>query len=217
MPNRRDLSHVGVATTRQEQKERTRQAILAAALELTSEQGFAGLSLRQVAREVGFVPTAFYRHFDSMEQLGLALVEQSFVPLRHMLRDARRDPASYDDVISASAQLLHRVVLANRSRFVFIARERFGGVAAVRAAIRHELQLFVTDLTTDLERFAQLQHWSADDVQMAARLFVNLMVSTAERLVETPAEAVREQEQIVTDVTRQMRLIVIGFAGWRQR
>jgi len=48
-------------------------------------------------------------------------------------------------------------------------------------------------------------------------LFVNLMVSTAERLVETPAEAVREQEQIVTDGTRQMRLIVIGFAGWRPR
>ena len=51
------------------------------------------LSLRQVAKEVGIVPTAFYRHFDSIEDLGLALVEESFASLREMLRDVRRsDP-----------------------------------------------------------------------------------------------------------------------------
>ena len=61
--------------TRGERKERTRRAILDAALELSEEQTFAALSLRQVAREVGIVPTAFYRHFASLDDLGLALVE----------------------------------------------------------------------------------------------------------------------------------------------
>ena len=36
-------------------------------------QSFSSISLRQVTREVGVVPTAFYRHFDDMESLGRAL------------------------------------------------------------------------------------------------------------------------------------------------
>ncbi len=79
-------------TSRQAQKERTREAILAAALELSQTQGFAQTSLRQVARQAGVVPTAFYRHFAAMDELGLALVEQSFGTLRAMIRDAQRDP-----------------------------------------------------------------------------------------------------------------------------
>ena len=40
------------------------------------------------------MPTAFYRHFASLEELGLALVDESFASLRAMLRDVRRgDPA----------------------------------------------------------------------------------------------------------------------------
>ena len=50
---------------------RTRRAIVAAALHLLAERSFSGLSLREVTREAGIVPAAFYRHFDSMEALGL--------------------------------------------------------------------------------------------------------------------------------------------------
>ena len=75
--------------TRAEQKERTRRAILDAALELTAGSGLAALSLRSVAKQVGVVPTAFYRHFDSIDALGLALVEEAFVSLRAMLSAVR--------------------------------------------------------------------------------------------------------------------------------
>ena len=64
------------AGTRSERKAATRRAILDAALRLSADTGLAGLSLRAVAKEVGVVPTAFYRHFSSMEELGLD------VPLR---------------------------------------------------------------------------------------------------------------------------------------
>ena len=53
--------------TRVERKERTRRAILDAALELCEDSSLVALSLRQVAKEVGIVPTGFYRHFDSIE------------------------------------------------------------------------------------------------------------------------------------------------------
>ena len=76
--------------TRVERKERTRRAILDAALELCEDSSLVALSLRQVAGRVGIVPTGFYRHFNSIEALGLALVDESFVSLRAMLRDVRR-------------------------------------------------------------------------------------------------------------------------------
>src|SRR5688500_14594257 len=65
-------------TSRGESKELTRAALLRAALKLLSRSSFDSISLREVTREAGISPTAFYRHFDDMEELGLVLVEQSF-------------------------------------------------------------------------------------------------------------------------------------------
>ena len=93
---------------RAERKERTRRAILDAALVLCENSSLAAVSLRQVAKEVGIVPTAFYRHFDSVESLGLALVDESFVSLRAMLRDVRRPgtSATFSEIVDGSVETL---------------------------------------------------------------------------------------------------------------
>jgi AcrR family transcriptional regulator len=76
--------------TQAERREHTRRALLDAALNLMDGgEGFESLSLRSVTRAAGVVPAAFYRHFQSMDELGLALVDESFRTLRAMLRDAR--------------------------------------------------------------------------------------------------------------------------------
>ena len=49
--------------TRQERKDRTRRNLLRASLRLLEKRSFDRLSLRQVTKEVGIVPGAFYRHF----------------------------------------------------------------------------------------------------------------------------------------------------------
>ena len=122
--------------TRQERKQRTRQALLDAALELLEEQSFSSLSLRQVTRAAGIVPTAFYRHFEDMEELGLVLIDESFRTLRAMIRAARADPRTYEHMIHNSVQILVGYVHEHDTHFRFIARERFGGVASLRHAIR---------------------------------------------------------------------------------
>lgn len=200
--------------SRQAQKERTRQAILASALELSQTQGFAQISLRQVSRHAGIVPTAFYRHFESMEQLGLALVEQSFSTLRRMIRDAQRDPEVFDNIIDAAADVLVEAVKQSKAHFAFVARERVGGSEEVRRAIKHELDLFVSELAVVLARLPNIENWSSDDVQMVSRLFVRNMVSNAEEVVEMPDGRPDLEEQIKDGARRQMRLIVIGFRDW---
>ncbi|MGI9085842.1 MAG: TetR family transcriptional regulator [Aeromicrobium sp.] len=200
--------------SRRAQKERTREAILAAALGLSHDHGFAQLSLRQVTRAAGVVPTAFYRHFDSMDEVGLALVEQSFATLRGMIRGAQRDPDIVDNLIDASADVLVAAVKHNREHFAFVARERLGGSAAVRAAIQHELELFISELAVFLARVPQLAKWSGDDVTMVSGLFVRNMVYRAEQVVDTPDGRPDLEDEIKRKARREMRMVVLGFMAW---
>lgn len=205
----------GTATTRQEQKERTREALMAAALELSRTSGFAQISLRQVAREAGVVPTAFYRHFQSMDELGLALVEESFSTLRRMIREAQRDPQVFENIIDAAAEVLVETVKQSKAHFAFVGRERVGGSPVVRQAIRHELELFESELAVVLATLPNIEKWHSDDVRMVSRLFVRNMVANAEEVVEMPDGRPDLEARIKEGARRQMRLIVLGFANWR--
>ena len=203
--------------TRQERKRRTRQAILAAALDLVEEEGLASVSLRQVTRHVGIVPTAFYRHFASLDELGLALVDESFASLREMIRDVRRGNPELHGVIRGSVAVLVRHVHEQRVHFRFIAQERFGGVPVVRAAIRHELELFERELATDLARLPNLNTWSSEDLRVMANLIVNAMVSTAEGIISAPPERPEAEREVIRTAEKQLRLIVVGVSNWRSR
>jgi AcrR family transcriptional regulator len=186
---------------------------LRAALLLLENDSFASLSLREVTRAAGVVPTAFYRHFASMEELGLALVDESFRTLRETLRSARSDPARSASVIRNSVEILADHVRANRLHFRFVARERYGGVSALRQAIRGELRLLASELATDLARFPYLESWTTEDLQMMAGLLVNAMVSTAQAMLDTPGE----EAEIITTAEKQLRLIALGVPNWRPR
>lgn len=203
------------AETRQERKGRTRQAILSAALETVEQESLATLSLRQVTRAVGIVPTAFYRHFASVDELGLALVDESFTSLREMIRDVRRGNPQLAGVIASSVAILVRHVHQHTAHFRFIGRERFGGVPVVRDAIRHELSLFERELATDLARLPDLVTWTSQDLRMLANLIVNAMVSTAEGIISAPPERPEAEREIIRTAEEQLRLIVLGVAGWR--
>jgi len=199
--------------SRSDKKERTRRAILDAALELTEEVGLAGLSLRQVAKEVGIVPTAFYRHFASIDELGLALVEESFASLRAMIRDVRQGAPSLGQIVDRSVAVLIEHVREQRTHFSFIARERSGGSAVVRDAIRREFELFERELATDLARLP-MEHWSAEDLQILSRLIVVAMIDVAEEILEAPE---RERAAITRRARTQLLIVVVGAQNWRSR
>ncbi len=185
-----------------------------AALRLVDERGFSSLSLREVAREAGIVPTGFYRHFGDLDELGFALVDESFRSLREMLRGAREDGADYTGIIRGSVGILAQSVQQHRLHFRFIARERSSGVPALRRAIRSEIRLFSSELATDLSRFPVLREWSSDDLQMIAALMVNTMVSTAEALLDAGEDDPRAEAEVVRTAENQLRLIALGMPQW---
>lgn len=199
--------------SRAERKLRTRRAILDATLELSTDSSLTALSLRQVAKQVGIVPTAFYRHFDSIESLGLALVEESFDSLRDLFRDVRRNAQADKDIVDGSIDALVDHVHRRRDHFGFIARERVAGPRSVREAIRREIELCERELATDLALMTGTDTWTAKDLHVLSSLFVTVLVATAEQILSTTR--LEQEEQIIATVRTQLRMLLIGVYQWR--
>jgi AcrR family transcriptional regulator len=201
--------------TRAERKERTRQTLLDATLTLIASRSLASISLREVAREAGVVPTAFYRHFDSMDALGVELVDDCMRPLRQMIRDARRDVDATDDIITRTVSILGKQVREHPAQFRFLSRERYGGVAAVRRAIDTELRLFTSELTVDLARITAGLGWTSDDLEMTADLMIDAMLATVLDLLEVDQRHRDDEAVILHRAQRQLRLIALGMSVWK--
>ena len=193
----------------------TRQGLLdAALLQIEAGESFDALSLRSVARAAGVVPTAFYRHFDSMDELGLALVDESFRTLRAMLREARED-LQPQDLIRRSVEILVEHVREHRQHFLFVVRVSYTGNVVLRHAVRNEIRLFTSELATDLARFPVLREWTTADLQMLAGLLVNTMISTVSAMLDVPVAAPDAEAEIAQNAEKQLRMIMLGVPRWR--
>ena len=99
MPPRKAVSKDPEPLPRSARKDLTRARLLQAALTLMGEgRSFTSLGLREIAREAGVVPNAFYRHFRNTDELGLVLVEEVGITLRRLLREARKMDVAPRDI-----------------------------------------------------------------------------------------------------------------------
>jgi AcrR family transcriptional regulator len=206
----------GERRTQAERREHTRRALLDAALEqIDAGVSFSSLSLRSVARAAGVAPTAFYRYFASMEELGLVLVEESFRTLRATLREARETGLPPERIIHRSVEILFEHVQANRLHFTFVARVRSSANGVMRHAVRTEIRLLTSELATDLARFPILREWTTEDLQMLAGVLVNTMIAIVEAILErTDSEPL---EEIARIAEKQLRLPMLAVPYWRSR
>jgi len=196
---------------RQARKQRTRQALLDAALGLLEEQSLSSLGLREVTRAVGVAPTAFYRHFHSTADLGVALVEEALGSLHPLISDAVSASGDGEERIGRAVALIARHVREHPAHIRFIARERNGGVQTVRAAIAEQMDRFVAEVRAELGRQPESAGWSDDDLLMLAGLYVDQMLMTASTLLEA---APGEEDEVAGVARRRMRLIGIGRRHW---
>ena len=195
-------------------KSRTRRLLLDGALDLLRDRSLDNLGIREVTRAAGVAPAAFYRHFQRIDDLGLVLVEEAFVTLREMMNEARQDVADADDIIKRSVDALVAHVRAHPDHYRFIAREQFSPVTSVKLAIRREIKLFATELSTDLARLPVVNAWPTPDLVMLADLIVGLMVDTAKRLIDVFEEAPEREPEVVRETERRLRYLSQGATAW---
>ena len=199
---------------RQAQKQKTRQSLLDAALGLLEEQSLSSLGLREVTRAVGVAPTAFYRHFRSIADLGVALVEEALGSLHPMIRTTVSTVDDHDQRIERAIELIAGHVHGYPAHVRFIARERHGGVQPVREAIRDQLARFGQEVKEELAKDPVSDGWSDDDLLMLANLYVDQMLITASLFLEAQEASDEERARVAQVAKQQMRLISVGRHHW---
>ncbi|MGV9247412.1 TetR family transcriptional regulator [Streptomyces sp. NPDC003710] len=200
---------------RQAQKQKTRQALLDAALRLLEEQSLSSLGLREVTRAVGVAPTAFYRHFRSTADLGVELVQEALGSLHPMIESTVTADGDSDERIVRTVELIARHVDAYPAHVRFIARERHGGVQPVREEIQRQLARFAEEVTVALAGHPESEGWSQDDLLMLAGLYVDQMLASACQFLEAREGAAEEREQVARMAAQRLRLISIGRHHWK--
>lgn len=201
---------------RAEQKQRTRAHLMDAALRLVdSGRGYSSLSLREVAREAGIVPAAFYRHFSDLDDLAFALVEASGATLRRLLREARRQGLPPTQMLRSSVLIYRNYVVQNRRHFLFTAGAR-GGSLAIRRAIRREEAHFANEMAQDMRELGLFPQLAMDDLQRVCGLVVTTMLNAATDILDLPPGNELAEAELTENFVRQLRLVFLGAKVWRE-
>lgn len=196
-------------SSRAEQKQATRRAIIEASLALSAERGFSSLSLRGVAKQARIAPTSFYRHFANMDELGLALVDEVGMSLRQLVREARRKvvDSGKGSVIRASIETFLSFVERNENLFRLLLGEGSGSPLHFRRAIAKEIERFTQDLVEDLIREAEVTGRPIALVHHAAEAMVTVAFNLGASSIDLSRE---ERLAVVERIIVEVRMIMRG-------
>lgn len=196
---------------RAKQKEKTRRALIDAALnQLSPQTTFSSLSLREVAREAGIAPTSFYRHFQNMDELGLTLVDEGGLTLRQLLRQSRQRLAKGGSVIRISIEIFMDFISNNSSVFRLLLQERSGTSKEFRLAIAREIEHFKSELADYLHTERQLP---PDLAEIQADAMVRVVFSAGADALDLPPS---ERHLLAEQTIQQLRMIAQGATSMQQ-
>lgn len=202
--------------TRAEKKAKTRKNIIGAALSLSTSNGFACLSLREVTRSAGIAPTSFYRHFKDMEDLGLALVDEVSLTLRQLLRQARRRARVRRGVIRTSVEMFMEYLEHNEQHFRLLIGERLGEQKGFRKEIKKETRRFVEELAEDIQKESEASRREIINPDLVAETMITVVFNIGMASLEFPS---KQRIEFAERMVQQLEMILLGAEamskGWK--
>ncbi|WP_373766659.1 HTH-type transcriptional repressor FabR [Glaesserella sp.] len=201
------MSVIGVRAV---QKEKTRRALVDAAFnQLSAEKSFSNLSLREVAREAGIAPTSFYRHFKDMDELGLAMVDESGLILRQLMRQARKRLEKGGSVVVISVATFFEFIDERPNMFRLLLRESSGTSQAFRTAASREIQHFVAELAEYIQMKDPRINRELAYIQSEG--LVTLVFTAGSHALDMNAQ---EREKLKERVVMQLRMLTRGATSY---
>jgi len=207
----------------QQERAQGKQQLMQAALRLaTGARSLSSLGLRELAREAGLNPNTFYRHFDSLDALGLALIQDLSEQLRQPLRELRRQVAQRAQangpvgpmvlgvdlgrsrlVCRETVRLYFRFVEHNPSGFIVGVRELHGASPVLRAALREMMEAFAQDMAEDMRELGLLEGLEEETLRRLSSLVSrHLFQSSLDYLeqVDRRASLSAQAEEMIIDL-----------------
>jgi AcrR family transcriptional regulator len=204
--NDEDELHV---VSRAEKKARTRSALMESVLAIIGYgANFASISLREVAKTAGLVPTSFYRHFGDMEELGLAMVDELGLNLRRLMRGTVDAEKNLDELITNAVTAYHNYVIDNANLFRFMNQARTGGTPGLQDAIRNEINAVIGRVATELSQI--LPSLKSAERETVAALIVSTLLENTTSLLAIPKGQESLRDELTERTMQQMALIIRG-------
>lgn len=160
--------------TRAESRARIDRELMAAARRQLASVGAAGISLREVAREIGMVSSAVYRYVESRDELLTRLIIEAYDDLGAAAEKASADTADADDVErwAAAAHAIRRWALDHPHDYLLLFGSPVPGYAApdttITAGTRATFAL--VGVLTDAAKSGRLAPPTTDGAQISAPL-----------------------------------------------
>lgn len=202
--------------SREDKKRQTRKSLMDAALTLTgSGENFSNISLREVAKNAGVVPTSFYRHFKDMEELGLNIVDDLGLILRKLMRATRQNSDYFDTLAQQSIEVYTDFVSENKNYFYFMAQIRTGGTPVLRNAIRSDIKYFANELASDLRPLSVFDKAEDSDLELISLLIVEAVFDTTIDLLDQIQTSPNQQQAYVENTVKKLRVFWLGAITWQ--
>lgn len=181
--------------TRAKQKKQTRDAIMAAAIKkMNEDRGFSSLSLREVTKEAGIAPASFYRHFENMEAMALALVNEAAAALYKIMQDTREAEEKGESVAESAVSVCMSHFRENGPIFRVLAREATGNSPEIRRAIQKVLHELTRQLSVVIELEAKRQQRNLTNSTWIAEAIITILFYIGVSTIDLPPSRQRDAE-----------------------
>ena len=180
----------------------TKEKILAAALDMFSQYGFAGTNIRELAGSLGMGKSSMYRHFESKEDIWNALLDQMIAYYGEHFGSAEHLPPAPDSLEGLVDMTMRMVNFTVHDERIIMTRkvltlEQFRDARARELATKH----FLTGLTDMFARiFTGMMDKGLlrkDDPEMLAFAYtapISTLIHLCDREPEKTEEAIKQIE-----------------------
>ena len=181
----------------------TKERILEAALEMFSQNGYAGTNIRELSASLGLVKSGVYKHFESKEAIWNALLDQMIAYYADHFGAAEHLPPVPDSLEGLVTMTMHMVNITVHDEKIIMTRkvltlEQFRDARTRELATKH----FLTGLTDMFTRiFAGMMEKELlrkDDPKMLAFAYttpISALIHLCDREPEKTEDALEQVEE----------------------
>ena len=180
----------------------TKERILETALELFSQNGYAGTNIRELSASLGLVKSGVYKHYESKEAIWNALLDEMIAYYEAHFGSPEHLPPVPDSLEGLVTMTMHMVNVTVHDEKIIMTRkvltlEQYRDVRARELATKH----FLTGLTEMFTRiFTGMMEKGLlrkDDPEMLAFAYtapISALIHLCDREPEKTADAIRKIE-----------------------
>jgi AcrR family transcriptional regulator len=212
---------------RRRRKERTRQLLIDAALDIARQEGLEALTTTRLASAAGITQPGFYVHFQKVEHCLQAAAEQLLERLLDLQREARRlagslltglDALDKPEVVASAYEGALALAMSERRLVELGLRYRHDPSSAIGLSVNEALDRTRRDMAEDLRRAAQeagTAHGSQTRYELLADILIWLFLGALEALLR---DRYPERAKLIASLAEVTRSVFAAeMAGDRKR